>query len=631
MNPRRFPSSLFPLLIIFVFQVKLGIPQSLGYPDRYTECRNPQFKCGNISAGYPFSGDGIPSFCGHPGLQLDCENDTPTIEIVNVKYQVLAIHTESQTIRIARQDFIKNNLCDPEFPNSILDNKLFDFIHAPGFAHVTLLYDCLHVIQTNLGHFNCSVNRKNYRNVWVVPAEFNSSVPCSANVTVPVLRSPLAKNFDYLLLLGELNEGFEVKWKLDSIACSKCIGTGGACGFGFNSQTICLCPNATNPWAEIPECPHGKGLAVAVTIAMVCTICFIVLIRFKGESLSTRNSIHLWQRNMNNNVSVEAFIKEFGSLAPKRYFYTDIKKMTNKFKDKLGQGGYGHVYKGKLPDGRLVAVKVLSETKGNGEEFMNEVASIGRTSHVNIVTLLGFCYDKSKRALVYEFMPHGSLDKFIYNQGSQDQSRRLEWKTLYDIALGIARGLEYLHQGCNTRILHFDIKPHNILLDEDFFPKISDFGLSRLCERKESIISMTGARGTAGYIAPEVFCRNFGRVSYKSDVYSYGMMVLEMVGGRKNIDVEVSQSSEIYFPSWIYKHLDQAMNLSLDGVTTEEEEEITRRLIVVSLWCIQTNPTDRPSMTKVLEMFQGSLQLLVMPPAPFISSPARSPETASTT
>ncbi|XVE72115.1 hypothetical protein DITRI_Ditri11bG0012400 [Diplodiscus trichospermus] len=374
------------------------------------------------------------------------------------------------------------------------------------------------------------------------------------------------------------------------------------------------------------------GLAVGVTIAIVvvCIICFIFL-SFKGKQLSNRLPINLLQRKMNNDASVEAFIIKFGSLAPKRYFYKDIKKMTNKFKDKLGQGGYGSVYKGTLPGGRLVAVKVLSESKGKGEDFMNEVASISRTSHVNIVALLGFCYDRSRRALVYEFMPLGSLDKFIYHQGSDDQSRQLEWRTLYEIALGIARGLEYLHQGCNIRILHFDIKPHNILLDENFFPKISDFGLSKLCERKESVVSMTGARGTAGYIAPEVFCRNFGGVSHKSDVYSYGMMILEMVEGRKNINVEVSENSEIYFPSWMYKHINQAINLSLPGVTTEEEEEITRRLILMSLWCIQTNPSDRPSMTKVLEMLQGSLQSLEIPPCPFLSSPVRSPKTTSTT
>ncbi|XVF71604.1 hypothetical protein PTKIN_Ptkin12aG0052000 [Pterospermum kingtungense] len=334
---------------------------------------------------------------------------------------------------------------------------------------------------------------------------------------------------------------------------------------------------------------------------------------------------------MRNDASVDAFIAKFGSLAPRRYFYADIKKITNKFNHKLGQGGYGSVYKGKLPDGRLVAVKVLSESKGNGEEFLNEVASISRTSHVNIVTLLGFCYDRSKRALVYEFMPHGSLDKYIYKQGSENQSGQLEWKALYDIVLGIARGLEYLHQGCSTRILHFDIKPHNILLDENFCPKISDFGLSKLCERKESVISMTGARGTVGYIAPEVFSRNFGGVSHKSDVYSYGMMVLEMVRGKKKIHIEGSQSSEIYFPLCFYKHLDQPMNLSLDGVTEEEEEEITKKLIVVGLWCIQTNPAVRPSISKVLEMLQGSLQSLVIPPKPFLSSPVQSPKSWSGT
>ncbi|MBA0686536.1 hypothetical protein Goari_014134, partial [Gossypium aridum] len=128
---------------------------------------------------------------------------------------------------------------------------------------------------------------------------------------------------------------------------------------------------------------------------------------------------------MNDNARIEAFIMKFGSFAPKRYSYGEIKKMTNQFNDKLGQGGFG---------------------SSNGEDFMNEVASISRTSHVNIVTLLGFCFERSKRALIYEFMPKGSLDKFIYSQGTNNQSRQLEWKTLYDIALGIARGLEYLHQ-----------------------------------------------------------------------------------------------------------------------------------------------------------------------------------------
>ncbi|GJZ13314.1 probable protein phosphatase 2C 15 [Tanacetum coccineum] len=263
--------------------------------------------------------------------------------------------------------------------------------------------------------------------------------------------------------------------------------------------------------------------------------------------------------------------------------------MTNSFKVKLGQGGFGSVYKGKLSNGKLVAVKILSELKGNGEDFINEVASVGRTSHVNIVTLVGFCCDGHRRALIYEFMPNGSLES-----------------------------------GCNTRILHFDIKPHNILLDQDLCPKISDFGLAKLFLEKKSMISMSHIRGTPGYIAPELFSRNFGQVSHKSDVYSYGMMILEMVGGRKNIEVEVDHTSEIYFPHWIYKKVEfHEEQLGLHGIVSEEENEMVRKMIIVGLWCIQTNPLSRPTITKALEMLEDDLASLEIPPKPYLSSPPR--------
>jgi interleukin-1 receptor-associated kinase 1 len=278
-----------------------------------------------------------------------------------------------------------------------------------------------------------------------------------------------------------------------------------------------------------------------------------------------------------------------------------------------------------------VALKVLKESKGDGEEFMNEVASISRTSHVNVVTLLSFCYERNKRALIYEFMPNGSLDSFISVKGSPHTNCRLEWKKLYEIAVGIARGLEYLHRGCNTRIVHFDMKPHNILLDDEFCPKISDFGLAKLCQSKVSKISMIGARGTVGYIAPEVFCRSFGGVTYKSDVYSYGMMVLEMVGQSKDFDMGSLETNEMYFPDWFYMYLEPGKISTLHGGITEEEEEIVEKMILVGLWCIQTIPSHRPSMTKVVEMLEGSLQSLQIPPRPYLSSPRRSAQDHSST
>lgn len=369
----------------------------------------------------------------------------------------------------------------------------------------------------------------------------------------------------------------------------------------------------------------------AVVAGLVGVAAVLILVIFCSRKSLSKTMVcsHV---NGENHTDVEAFIAVHGSLAPKRYRYWDVKKMTNSFSEKIGKGGYGIVYKGKLDDGCQVAVKILTESKGNIEDFLNEVASISRTAHVNVITLLGFCYEGKKRALIYEYMPNGSLDKFIENKEASDASCLfLEWKILYRIALGIAQGLEYLHQGCSTRILHFDIKPQNILLDENFFPKISDFGLAKLCKQRESIVSMLGMRGTVGYIAPEVFSRNFGGVSHKSDVYSYGMLVLDMVGRRNKSSAQVSHTSESYFPDSIYKHLDEVGGVQLPGTTTEEEEDIVRKMVIVGLWCIQTHPSSRPSMKKVIEMLEGSSHVLEIPPKPYLSSPMRSPKNSSFT
>jgi len=336
---------------------------------------------------------------------------------------------------------------------------------------------------------------------------------------------------------------------------------------------------------------------------MVCVV-FAIKIHKSGkfQSIIGVNSIH--------EENIEELLESYGSFAPKRYKYSQLKEITRCFSEKLGEGGYGMVYKGALPSGIFVAVKFLQDFTRNGEEFVNEVISIRRTSHVNIVTLLGFCLEGSKRALIYEYMPNGSLDKFIYDENSKAS---LGWDRLYDISIGIARGLEYLHRGCNTRIIHFDIKPHNILLADDFVPKIADFGLAKLCNPKESYLSMAGMRGTIGFIAPEVFARRFGVVSTKSDVYSYGMMLLEMVGGRKDLKASVDDSTEIYFPDLIYSHLAEVGSLhSFD--MAGKTEEMARKMASIGLWCIQVSPISRPTMTKVLEMFDKSADQLEIPP-----------------
>jgi len=308
--------------------------------------------------------------------------------------------------------------------------------------------------------------------------------------------------------------------------------------------------------------------------------------------------------------NIKDLVTLHGSLTPKRYDYSEVIKITYFLRSKLGKGSYGTVFSGRLDDGHLVAVKLLHLSKGNGEDFVNEVMSISRTSHVNIVSLLGFCLEGSKRALIYEYMPNGSLDKYIY---AENHKGILGWDKLYKIAIGIARGLEYLHHSCKTRIVYFDIKPQNILLDKDFCPKIADFGLAKLCDTKESKLSLTYPRGTIGFIAPEVFYPTFGNVSTKSDVYGYGMMLLEMVGGRKNVEAMDENSSKMYFPDWIYDHFAQD-----DGLQTyeigSEFEEMAKKMTLIGLWCIQLLPMYRPTITNVLDMFGRRLDELDMPP-----------------
>ncbi|MBA0665600.1 hypothetical protein Goklo_002089 [Gossypium klotzschianum] len=357
--------------------------------------------------------------------------------------------------------------------------------------------------------------------------------------------------------------------------------------------------------ADLSLCMHLDGQAgILLARTLLGIFCLITLVIHK-----------LKRRHLSMDDNIENFLQSQNNLIPIRYSYSEIKRITEDFKVKLGQGGYGSVFKGKLRSGQLVAIKMLDKSKANGEDFINEVATIGRIHHINVVQLIGFCVERSKQALVYDFMVNGSLDKIIFSK----ENCTLSWQKLFEVALGVARGIEYLHSGCQMQILHFDIKPHNILLDENFIPKVSDFGLAKLYSVDDSIISLTAARGTLGYIAPELFYRNIGGISYKADIYSFGMLLMEMVGRSKNLNAFDDHSSQIYFPSWIYDRFEQRENIEL-GDVTEVDDNIARKMIMVAFWCIQMNPTNRPSMSKVLEMLENELDHLELPSRPSLFS-----------
>ncbi|KAJ1284873.1 hypothetical protein BS78_03G238500 [Paspalum vaginatum] len=295
----------------------------------------------------------------------------------------------------------------------------------------------------------------------------------------------------------------------------------------------------------------------------------------------------------------------------KRYTDSEVERMTKSYAHKLGHGSTGDVYRGNLRDGRQVAVKVLKDSVGDDKEFMSEVSSIGRISHVNVVPLLGFCLQGPTRALVYEYIPNGSLESYAFsnNDSVENYSLWLYWEKLFDIAVGVARVLQYLHGVGNTNIVHLNVKPRNILLDQELCPKISDVGVANLCFSKEG--KRTGnARGRDRYDAPEVVSRKFGATSSKSDVYSYGVMVVEMVRAKRNINVGEDTTGK-YFAQWLYEHLDPFCN-SISDVSSETRD-LVKKMIIVGLWCIQTAQTNQPSMSRVVEMLQSSSMDLELP------------------
>ncbi|XP_014504562.1 rust resistance kinase Lr10-like [Vigna radiata var. radiata] len=391
---------------------------------------------------------------------------------------------------------------------------------------------------------------------------------------------------------------FVMEWSKPD--CGDCEAQGQKCKWknGTNGATECYSSQTKRiPTSTVVRIAAGIGGFMLLLLSVMALFYTYDFYKKRGE----------------DQARIEKFLEDYRAMKPTRFTYADIKRITNGFSESLGEGSHGAVFKGMLSSEILVAVKILKDTVIDGKDFINEVRAIGKIHHVNIVRLLGFCADEFHRALVYDFFPNGSLQRFLVQPDNKDVF--LGWEKLQQIGLGVGKGIEYLHLGCDHRILHFDINPHNVLLDDLFVPKITDFGLAKLCPKNQSTVSMTAARGTLGYIAPEVFSRNFGNVSYKSDIYSYGMLLLEMVGGRKNTNVSVEDSFQILYPEWIH-NLVEGKDVQI-SVEDNADAKIAKKLAIVGLWCIQWNPADRPSMKTVVQMLEGDGCELVAPPSPF--------------
>ncbi|KAK4559980.1 hypothetical protein RGQ29_008961 [Quercus rubra] len=592
--------------------------------------------CGNIhNISFPFRLKNDPEKCGESKYELSCENNHTVLSLFERRYYVKEINYYNYTIRIVDSGIQKGNYSST--PSYSLNRHNFShyssttsFWKWPDYDGISDYYElswstvvwmsCEKPVNSPfyLDASTCNIDNgdqyssnssishfKRYRYVKVGRTNATDVVDlCKVEqmfiTSWPGNDDPI--NISCADVHNELVYGFELSWLTGF--CKSYCGRWYLGGCYLDDGNHVQCFNTATTGAIMATI--GLHLAAKIVLGIPCVIAFF---------------IYKWsRRHLSMYDIVEEFLQSQNNLVPIRYSFSQIRKMANGFKDKLGEGGYGSVYKGKLQSGNLVAIKMLGKSKANGQDFINEVATIGRIHHENVVQLIGYCVEGLKRALIYEFMPNSSLDKYIF---SQKGNITLSIEKIYDISLRVAHGIEYLHRGCDMQILHFDIKPHNILLDENFTPKISDFGLAKLYPIDDSIVSLTAARGTLGYIAPELFYKNIGGVSYKADVYSFGMLLLEMANRRKNVNAFADHSSQIYFPTWVYGQFSEGNDIKIEDAT-EEEKKIVKKMIIVALWCIQMKPSGRPSMNKVIEMLEGEVECLQMPSKPFLSSsPAR--------
>ncbi|KAL7608536.1 G-type lectin S-receptor-like serine/threonine-protein kinase At2g19130 [Lactuca sativa] len=344
------------------------------------------------------------------------------------------------------------------------------------------------------------------------------------------------------------------------------------------------------------DLPHHKKSNLVTMGAVVVCMAGVVLVWGVSLILMYRRK-RIWVGKTTMEGSLVAFA------------YKDLQIATKNFSNKLGGGGFGSVFKGVLHDSSTVAVKKLEGISQGEKQFRSEVSTIGNIQHVNLVRLRGFCAEGKKKLLVYDYMENGSLNTHIH-YGKQ----ALNWKTRYQIALGIARGLVYLHEKCRDCIIHCDIKPENILLDAEFCPKIADFGLAKLVGRDFSRV-LTTIRGTRGYLAPEWL--SGVAVTAKADVYSYGMMLFELVYGKRNV-VPCEDSKSTFFPSLVADVLvggGDILRLLDNRLNREASVEEVTKVCKIACWCIQYEEESRPSMSMVEQILEGVLDVN-MPPIP---------------
>ncbi|XP_059451727.1 LEAF RUST 10 DISEASE-RESISTANCE LOCUS RECEPTOR-LIKE PROTEIN KINASE-like 1.3 isoform X4 [Corylus avellana] len=595
-----------PFLISFYFLffvTFVGIPGSLCDDDDVDlpNC-SKLFNCGGINnVGFPFWEDTRPSNCGSPGLKLHCEGSVTTIEIMNVTYRVLEVDLKTQILKISREDF-STGICSPELLNTTLDPNLFDF--HPGYQNITLAYGCPSswLPFPHPGHFTCPTSGE-------VHVELGAHGPkeCNGSVVVPVrLR---LDSFILSELEEAIREGFDVEWKVDAaaFACPTC--------------------NISSPSKSGSKGSNNAGIVIGVAVGAAGIVavflgCLVFAIRqrrkkpvneskskdlptppsSKGFPVSSTNFSRSTPSYPSPKLDLERGSTYFGAHI---FSYEELEEATNRFDPsrQLGDGGFGTVYYGELHDGRVVAVKRLYENNFKRvEQFMTEVEILTRLRHPNLVLLHGCTSKRSQELLlVYEYISNGTVSDHL--NGNRSSSALMTWPVRLSIAIESAEALAYLHE---SDVIHRDVKTTNILLDDKFRVKVSDFGLSRLFPTDVTHVS-TAPQGTPGYVDPEYY--QCYQLTDKSDVYSFGVVLVELISSLPAVDTNRHRHDINLANMAINKIQNHALHELVDPSLGFEKDYDVRRMTTsvaeLAFRCLQQERDMRPSMDEVVEVLRG--------------------------
>ncbi|KAL9234141.1 hypothetical protein vseg_009044 [Gypsophila vaccaria] len=545
-------------------------------------------------------------------LKNDCSVDGNNVSDINIDFLLSNLTSKSATNTFSNFTTGETNskiyglfLCNSLFIDQVcqdcVTNAALDIRETcPSSNDVTVWYSSCMLRYSNRDIF--SVNDVSvYYNILVGPKKFsqyNQRLSDTFNSLISRATTENSSSTSHMITIyvnPELVAGCYVECTPDIVPseCNQCLQTAlgrlefdGSQGGQVLQRSCRLSYILSYPDSDSRGKVHyiAVGIISAVAIASLLKNIYVYLQRRKIIGNPTR-------------------LDELESMEHLRFAFTAIKQVTGNFSDayRLGHGGFGVVYLGKLPDGKPVAVKRLSNASSQGiKEFKTEACLTARLQHKNLVKLFGFCSEKQDMLLVYEFLPNKSLDRLLF-----DPQRRayLVWKTRYKIIVGLAQGLSYLHEDSQPIIIHRDLKPSNILLDEDMNPKIADFGIAKPFEVDQTQRNTRRVAGTFGYMAPEY--ATTGRISAKTDIFSFGIIVLEILSGLRNNgsypDVQGDDLVNYAWRLWNEGNHLQLVDSSLQGNYSRCEVE---RCIHIGLLCVQRDPTKRPDISSVLQMLK---------------------------